>query len=124
LTCPASKTVRGTGTCTLTVANAGPATAGKLVADVALPSALSEVSCTSGCARHANVFSWTMATLASGAQVKVAITVRANVPGRVLLLAAAAGAEPRPPPAEQHLHPAGHHQSLVSRVGLPRGPEG
>ena len=53
LSCPAAMTVGGTGTCTLTVANAGPATASKVVAGILLPSALSEVSCTSGCARLA-----------------------------------------------------------------------
>jgi hypothetical protein len=44
LSCPASMTVGGTGTCTLTVANAGPAIASQLAAGILLPAALSEVS--------------------------------------------------------------------------------
>jgi uncharacterized repeat protein (TIGR01451 family) len=89
LSCPASLTVGDTGTCTLTVANAGPATTGNVVAAVRLPAALSEVSCTSSCARHANVFSWTLAALASGDSAQFAVTVKANAAGKVTVLAAA-----------------------------------
>ena len=98
LSCPAGMTVGGTGTCTLTVANAGPATASKVVAGILLPAALSEVSCTSGCARHANAFTWTLASLASGASAKFAITVKASAKGNVLVLAAAASQNPDPHP--------------------------
>jgi uncharacterized repeat protein (TIGR01451 family) len=98
LTCPASMTVGGTGTCTLTVANAGPATATKVVAGVALPAALSETSCTSACARHANVFTWTLTSLASGASAKFTITIKADAKGKVLMLAAAASQNPDPEP--------------------------
>ena len=91
-------TVGGTGTCTLTVANAGPATASKVVAGVLLPPALSELSCTSSCARHANVFTWTLASLASGASAKFTITVKASAAGKVLVLAAAASQNPDPNP--------------------------
>ena len=98
LSCPASMTVGGTGTCTLTVANAGPGTASKVVAGVRLPFALSEVSCTSGCARHANVFTWTLAALASGASAKFSITAEAHAAGRVLVLAWAASQSPDPNP--------------------------
>jgi uncharacterized repeat protein (TIGR01451 family) len=89
LSCPATMTAGGTGTCTLTVANAGPAAAGNVVAGVRLPAALSEVSCTSSCARHANVFTWTLAALASGASAQFSVTVKANAAGRVTVLAAA-----------------------------------
>ena len=65
---------------------------------VLLPPALSQVSCTSGCTRHANVFTWSTAALASGASVKVAITVRASVPGKVPLLAAVVAQSPDPSP--------------------------
>ena len=98
LTCPASLTVGGTGTCALTVANAGPATATKVVAGIVLPSALSETSCTSGCARHANVFTWTLASLASGASAKFTITVKASRTGTATVLAAAVSANPDPHP--------------------------
>jgi uncharacterized repeat protein (TIGR01451 family) len=98
LSCPASLTAGGTGICTLTLANAGPATATKVVAGVLLPAALSELSCTPGCARHANVFTWTLASLASGASAKFAITVKASTAGKVVVLAAAASQNPDPHP--------------------------
>ena len=59
---------------------------------------LSEVSCTSGCARHANVFTWTLAALASGASAQFSITVKAHAAGRVLVLAWAASQSPDPNP--------------------------
>ena len=98
LSCPASMTVGGTGTCTLTVANAGPATASQVAAGILLPAALSEISCTSGCARHANALTWTLTSLASGASAKFAITVKASAKGNVLVLAAAASQNPDPHP--------------------------
>ena len=65
---------------------------------ILLPAALSEISCTSGCARHANAFTWTLASLASGASAKFAITVKASATGNVLVLAAAASQNPDPHP--------------------------
>jgi hypothetical protein len=50
-----------------------------VAAGVLLPAALSEVSCTSSCARHANVFTWSLASLASGASAKFSVTVKASV---------------------------------------------
>jgi uncharacterized repeat protein (TIGR01451 family) len=98
LSCPASLTVGGTGTCTLTVANAGPATASKVIAAIALPAALSETSCSSGCARHANIYTWTVASLASGASAKFTLTVKASRAGTATVLAAAASQSPDPNP--------------------------
>jgi hypothetical protein len=51
-----------------------------------------------GCVRHANVFTWTLASLASGASAKFAITVKATGAGKALVLAAAASQnlDPRP----------------------------
>ena len=98
LSCPAGLTVGGSGTCTLTVANAGPATASRVAASVLLPAAVSELSCTQGCARHANVFTWTLASLASGTSAKLAITVKASAAGKALVLAAAASQNPDPHP--------------------------
>jgi uncharacterized repeat protein (TIGR01451 family) len=98
LACPASVIVGGTGTCTLTVKNAGPATASNLLAAVALPSALSEVSCTQGCTRYGNVLVWAVPALAAGGSAEVAVTVKASKAGTVLLLAAAAAQVPDPHP--------------------------
>jgi uncharacterized repeat protein (TIGR01451 family) len=98
LACPASMTVGGTGTCTLTIANAGPAAATKVVAAVLLPAALSEVSCTAGCTRHGNVYTWTLPSLASGASSEFAITVKASKKGTALVLAVTASQNPNPHP--------------------------
>ena len=91
-------TVAGAGTCTLTAANAGPATATKVIAAAALPPALSELSCTGGCARHANVFTWTLPSLAAGTTATFRITVQASKTGTALVLAAAVSANPDPKP--------------------------
>ncbi|MEV4515225.1 putative Ig domain-containing protein [Dactylosporangium sp. NPDC049525] len=98
LSCPDNLTVGRTGTCTLTVKNAGPATANTVVTGVLLPPALSEVSCTAGCVRHANLFTWTLPTLASGASAQFSITVKASATGRAPVLAAAASPSPDPHP--------------------------
>ena len=116
LSCPADMTVGGTGTCTLTVANAGPGTASMVVASVRLPAALSEVSCSSDCARHANVFTWSLSALADGASAQFSITAKANAAGRVPVLAAAASRNCDPSPRNnvsiQQItikHPQGGH---------------
>ncbi len=98
LACPATLSVGGTGTCTLTAANVGPATATKVIAAAALPPALSELSCTSGCARHANVFTWALPSLAAGTTATFRITMQASRTGTALVLAAAASANPDPKP--------------------------
>jgi uncharacterized repeat protein (TIGR01451 family) len=98
MTCPSAMTVGGTGTCKLTVANAGPASASKVVAAVLLPAALSEVSCTAPCTRHGNVFTWSIGTLASGASSSFSITFKASKAGTVSVLAVAASQNPDPKP--------------------------
>jgi len=98
LSCPASLTVGGTGVCTLTVANAGPAAASKVIAGIALPAALSQVSCSTGCSRLANVDAWTLASLASGASAKFSVTVKASRIGTATVVAAAASQSPDPKP--------------------------
>ena len=94
LSCPAGLTVGGIGTCTLTVANAGPATASKVIAAIALPASLSETSCSPGCVRHANIYTWTLASLGSGASAKFTITVKASRTGTATVLAAATSQSP------------------------------
>jgi hypothetical protein len=88
----------GTVICTLTADNAGPATATKVVAAVLLPAALSELSCTGGCTRYANVYTLALPSLAAGATATFTITVHASKTGTVLLLAAAASHNPDPKP--------------------------
>jgi Domain of unknown function DUF11 len=91
-------TVGGTGTCKLTAANAGPASASKVITAVPLPSYLSQVSCTGGCAQHGNVYTWTLGSLASGASSSFSITVKASKTGTALVLALAASPNPDPKP--------------------------
>jgi hypothetical protein len=98
LSCPAGLTVGGSGTCTLSVTNAGPGAARTVEAGVVLPAALSETSCTATCARHINLFTWTLAPLASGASAKLGLTVRASAASTVQVVAAAAAQNPDPHP--------------------------
>ena len=98
LACPASLTAGATGTCTLTVANAGPATAAKVTAAILLPPSLSEVSCTASCIPRRNALTWTLATLASGATATFAVTVKATRPGRARVLGIAESQTPHPSP--------------------------
>lgn len=51
-----------------------------------------------GCSRHGNVFTWSLASLASGASAKFAITLKASAKGTVQVLAAAASQNPDPKP--------------------------
>jgi Domain of unknown function DUF11 len=80
------------------VANAGPASASKVVGAVLLPAALPETSCTASCTRHGNVFTWSVGTLASGASSSFTITVKASKTGTALVLAVAASSNPDPKP--------------------------
>ena len=76
------------------MANAGPATASNITAAIVLPSALSETSCSSGCARHGNVYTWTQASLGDGASAQFSITVKASRAGLATMLAVAASQSP------------------------------
>jgi uncharacterized repeat protein (TIGR01451 family) len=98
LTCPATMTIGRTGTCTLTVANNGPAAASKLTAGILLPPALSEMSCTPGCAEHDNLLTWTQDTLPAGGNATFTTTIKASAAGKALVLAAAASRNPDPSP--------------------------
>jgi len=100
LACPRAMTAGGTGTCTLTVANPGPATAASVAAAIHLPPGLSRKSCTPACEGHGNAIIWTLASLASRASAKFAVTVRAVTPGTatVTVRAAATALSPDPDP--------------------------
>jgi len=115
LSCPSDLTVAGTGTCTLTVANAGPGTASMVEAGLLLPPALSEVSCTSSCAVHRNVFLWTLTALASGASAQFSVTVNAHAAGRVRVLAVA---------MSQNCDPNPRNNFSVQQVTIARPPGG
>ncbi len=98
LACPAALTTGTDGTCTLTVANAGPATARRITAAILLTPQLQEVSCTGGCTPHPHAVTWTLATLDPGASARLAITITATRPGRALLRGLAESPTPDPRP--------------------------
>jgi hypothetical protein len=98
LSCPATMTAGGTATCTLTVANAGPANAGSVTAALLLPPQLSEIACTAGCTKNGNALTWTLGSLASGAKDQLSLTIKADRAGSALILATAGSRnlDPRP----------------------------
>lgn len=82
LACPAHLTVGGTGTCALKVTNHGPDAAEHVTASVTLPARLAEVSCSTGCRRHGDRFTWTRFSLADGKTAKFTVTVKAVTAGQ------------------------------------------
>ena len=68
------------------------------MAAVELPAGLSEVSCSTGCVAHRNVFTWSLASLAAPASTKFTLTVKAVHAGSNLVLGAAASQSPDPNP--------------------------
>jgi hypothetical protein len=97
LSCPAAITTGHQGTCTLTVANAGPVTA-RVTASILLPPNLATASCIPGCTRDPGTATWILPALASGAKATLTVTVRAGAPGRVTVLAEATSPTPDPDP--------------------------
>jgi hypothetical protein len=52
------------------------------------------VSCAAGCGRHGNVFTWTLASMASGASSEFTITIKATGTGSARVLAIAVSQNP------------------------------
>jgi hypothetical protein len=98
LSCPRAITTGHHGTCTLAVANAGPATAGTVAASVLLPPDLTAESCTPACTSDPSTATWTLPALTSGAAAALTVTVRAGAPGKVTVLAEATSPTPDPDP--------------------------
>ncbi len=86
LSCPATVQVRAEGSCTLTVANPGPATARFVTAGITLPFRLWRVSPTRGGLRFGNARIWFLRSLPPGASVAFTVSFRAwrAGPGRVV----------------------------------------
>ena len=80
------------------MSNNGPATAGSVVAAVALPGSLTETACSAGCVQHAGVISWSQPYLAAGTSVQDTVTVQAASEsyGVALVMATASAANPDP----------------------------
>lgn len=76
------------------MANAGPATASKVTAAIALPAALSATLCSSGCVRRGNVYTWTLAPLGGGGLAQFSIAVKASRAGIATVVAVAVSQSP------------------------------
>jgi Bacterial Ig domain/Domain of unknown function DUF11/Putative Ig domain len=87
LSCPVTMPLGATASCTVKVANQGPATAEAVRIEVALKNLkLTKAGCTGGCSGTARVFRWSKASLADGATVSYQITVTGAKTGEGLLL--------------------------------------
>ncbi len=95
LACPATVHVRTVASCTLTVANAGPATARLVRAGISLPFRLWPLSAP-GSLWFGDSGLWLVHTLAPGASVAFTVSFRALVPGRDSVLAVALSENPDP----------------------------
>jgi hypothetical protein len=99
LSCPKTLTKGTTGTCSLSVINYGPQKAQDPTVSATLNAALSEVSCTGGCAAQGGgMFVWNAASLAAGTSVDYTITVKAAKKGTGLVVmdASASTSDPSP----------------------------
>jgi uncharacterized repeat protein (TIGR01451 family) len=97
LSCPATLTVGGKGSCTLKVTNDGPATATGVVGEVSLPSNVAEAACT-GCTRHGNVVTWKKSKLLPGDVASFGMTARAVRAGQATLTGVVDSTIPDPRP--------------------------
>jgi hypothetical protein len=98
LSCPRTLVPGGSADCTLTVHNAGPASASGVIAATALSLQLRQLSCNLGCVTHGNVTVWKLGSLAAGASATVGITITAVKSGTGLVLGVAGSPvfDPRP----------------------------
>ena len=96
LSCPTTVRVNVNATCTLTVRNAGPATAKSVTAVLELPPTLSRVSVSNGGAWVHNVAKWTLSSLAANASATFTVTFKPVATKKVTIWAAAASLQPDP----------------------------
>ena len=96
LSCPASAKINVNASCTLTVRNAGPATAKNVWVALALPSSLTRVSNSTGGTWWRNVVTWKVASLNASATSTFTITFNARTTGKTLIGAATASTNPDP----------------------------
>jgi hypothetical protein len=96
LSCPAGLTVGSSGTCTLTVTNAGPALATSVVAGATVPAQLKVTACSDSCSRLGGLLAWKLGSLPSGQSDTLTISVTATRTGVAIVAAADAAANPDP----------------------------
>lgn len=96
LSCPGTVRINANATCTVTVRNAGPATARNVATVVTLPQAMSLVSFTSGGVRVGNTLGWAQPTLTANTVVTYSLTVKSSSARRVTILGAVASTSADP----------------------------
>jgi hypothetical protein len=96
LSCPAGLTVGESGTCTLTVTNAGPALAVSTAAGAAVTGPLTVTGCSDECSRVGGLLGWSLGSLPAGQSVTLTISVTAAKAGTAVVAAADGSANPDP----------------------------
>ena len=96
LSCPADVPVWTVATCSLRVANAGPATAHFVTADLALPPGFWRVSASRGGWWFGNAGMWFVGSLGPGSSATLTVRFRATRPGHPSVVAAGLSANPDP----------------------------
>jgi hypothetical protein len=98
LWCPAALTVGGSGACTLTVTNRGPARATDVAVGAAVPDTLKVTGCSAGCWRFGGLLGWSAGSLAAGQSDTLSFTITATRGGTALIAAADGSANLDPNP--------------------------
>jgi hypothetical protein len=96
LSCPAGLTAGASGTCTLTVANNGPALATKVAAGTVVPANLTVTGCSGGCSQLGGALGWSLGSLPAGQSDALTISITATHAGTALVTAADGAATPDP----------------------------
>lgn len=96
LSCPAGLTVGESGTCTLTVTNAGPAVAASAAAGAVVTGPLKVTGCSGGCSDLLGLLGWSLGSLPAGQSVTLTIDVTATRAGTAAIAAADASLTPDP----------------------------
>ena len=100
LACPSAVAAWTVASCTLTVANAGPATARWLTAGLDLPFRFRPVAATGGGMWFGRARYWFVHSLPSGASEAFSVSFRASAPGQGRVVGVAVSWSPDPDPAD------------------------
>ena len=100
LSCPTTVPVRTEGSCTLTIANAGPATARFVTAGIILPFRLWRVSASPGGWWFGNAGVWFVRSLAAGASADFTVSFEARWPRQLQLVGIGFSGSPDPDHAD------------------------
>lgn len=87
LSCPSGLAVDESGTCTLTVTNAGPALAVGVLAGAVASAQLRVTGCSGGCSRIGGVLAWSLGSLPAGQSVALTISVTGQQAGAAVVAA-------------------------------------